>query len=196
MIFPLQETISRDQRITVFHQQPFVIWMTGLSGSGKSTLASALERRLTDKGFKAYLLDGDTLRSGLNKDLGFTDDDRKENIRRIGEVCKLMNEAGLIIIASFISPFRSERDFVRALIPVTDFAEVYVNASIEVCEGRDVKGLYKKARSGAIKDFTGVGAPYEPPLNPELILNTDRETEEESLTALLDYILPKVSLAL
>lgn len=196
MIFPLQETISRDQRITVLHQQPFVIWMTGLSGSGKSTLASALERRLTDKGFKAYLLDGDTLRSGLNKDLGFTDDDRKENIRRIGEVCKLMNEAGLIIIASFISPFRSERDFVRSLIPVTDFAEVYVNASIEVCEGRDVKGLYKKARSGAIKDFTGVGSPYEPPLNPELILNTDRETEEESLTALLDYILPKVSLAL
>lgn len=196
MIFPLQETISRDQRITVLRQQPFVIWMTGLSGSGKSTLASALERRLTDKGFKAYLLDGDTLRSGLNKDLGFTDDDRKENIRRIGEVCKLMNQAGLIIIASFISPFRSERDFVRALIPVTDFAEVYVNASIEVCEGRDVKGLYKKARSGAIKDFTGVGSPYEPPLNPELILNTDRETEEESLTALLDYILPKVSLAL
>ena len=196
MIYPLEETISRDQRTTAMHQLPFVVWMTGLSGSGKSTLAVALEKKLIEKGFKAFLLDGDSIRSGLNKDLGFSENDRHENIRRIGEVCRLMNNAGLIIITSFISPFRSERDFVRTLIPPSDFAEVFVNASLESCETRDVKGLYKKARNGTIPDFTGINSPYETPLHPEIILNTDMETESESLSNLLDFLLPKISLAL
>ena len=170
--------------------------MTGLSGSGKSTLAVALEKWLIEKGFKAYLLDGDTIRSGLNKDLGFSENDRRENIRRIGEVCKLMSDAGLIVITSFISPFRSERDFVRSLLPPSDFAEVFVNASLESCETRDVKGLYKKARQGIIPEFTGIDSPYEQPFHPEIILNTDKETENESLSRLMDFLLPKISLAL
>lgn len=196
MLYPLDETISRDQRITAMHQLPFVVWMTGLSGSGKSTLAVALEKWLIEKGFKAYLLDGDTIRSGLNKDLGFSENDRRENIRRIGEVCKLMSDAGLIVIISFISPFRSERDFVRSLLPPSDFAEVFVNASLESCETRDVKGLYKKARQGIIPEFTGIDSPYEQPFHPEIILNTDKETENESLSRLMDFLLPKISLAL
>jgi adenylyl-sulfate kinase len=194
MIFPLQDTISRDQRISAMKQQPFVIWLTGLSGSGKSTLATALEKKLIEKNFKAYLLDGDTVRAGLNKDLGFSEADRRENIRRIGEVCKLMNDAGLIVITAFISPFRAERDFVRSLLPSEDFAEVYLNSSLESCEARDVKGLYGKARKGIISDFTGIDSPYEQPLNPELILNTDRESEHESLTKLLNFLLPKISM--
>jgi adenylylsulfate kinase len=132
----------------------------------------------------------------LNKDLGFTENDRRENIRRTGEVCKLMCDAGLIVIAAFISPFKTEREFVRSLLPSTDFTEVYVNASLEKCEERDVKGLYKLARKGAIPDFTGIDSKYEPPVNPELVLYTDKESESESLTKLLDYILPKISLSL
>src|SRR3954465_6365870 len=136
MIFPTEQTITREERITAMHQLPAVVWLTGLSGSGKSTIAASLERRLLDKGFKAYLLDGDSIRSGLNKDLGFSEDDRKENIRRIGEVCKLMHDAGLIVITAFISPFRKDRDFVRTLITERGFNEVYLNASLETCEGR------------------------------------------------------------
>ncbi len=196
MLYPLDETISRDQRITSMHQLPFVVWMTGLSGSGKSTLASALEKSLIEKGFKVYLLDGDTIRTGLNKDLGFSEGDRRENIRRIGEVCKLMNNAGLIVITSFISPYRSERDFVRSLFPPSDFAEVFINASIENCEVRDVKGLYNKARQGIISEFTGIDSPYEIPLNPEIELHTDKETVNESLSRLMNFLLPKISLAL
>lgn len=196
MLYPLDETISRDQRITAMHQLPFVVWMTGLSGSGKSTLATALEKGLIEKGFKVYLLDGDTIRTGLNKDLGFSESDRRENIRRIGEVCKLMNNAGLIVITSFISPFRSERDFVRSLIPPSDFAEVFINASLESCEARDVKGLYKKARQGIISEFTGIDSPYETPLNPEIVLLTNKESENESLSQLMNFLLPKISLAL
>ena len=191
----LHEPITRDQRIMAMRQKPFVLWLTGLSGSGKSTLSTALEKLLIDKGFKAYLLDGDLVRSGLNKDLGFTDDDRRENVRRIGEVCRLMNDAGLVVITSFISPFRADRDFVRSLIPPTDYAEVYVNAPLEVCENRDVKGLYKKARKGLIPDFTGVSSPYEEPLKPELVLHTAKETQEESLAKLTEFILDKISIA-
>lgn len=196
MLFPLVENISRDQRIAAMHQVPFVVWMTGLSGSGKSTLAVALEKKLLEKGFKAYLLDGDNIRTGLNKDLGFSENDRHENIRRIGEVCKLMSDAGLIVISAFISPFKFERDFVRSLFTHSDFAEVFVNASLESCEARDVKGLYDKARKGMITDFTGINSPYEPPVNPELMLQTDKESEYESLNRLLEYILPKISLSL
>ncbi len=196
MIYPLEETISREQRITAMHQLPLVVWLTGLSGSGKSTLATALEKSLFDKGFKPFLLDGDTIRSGLNKDLGFSREDRQENIRRVGEVCKILYNAGLVVITSFISPFRNERDFVRELIPAHGFVEIFVNASLESCEARDVKGLYKKARKGIIPDFTGIDSPYEQPLNPELILYTDKEKENESLSRLSEFVLPKISLAL
>ncbi len=196
MIFPLEQTITPQERITAMHQLPAVVWLTGLSGSGKSTIAVSLERRLLDKGFKAYLLDGDTVRSGLNKDLGFSEEDRKENIRRIGEVCKLMHDAGLIVITAFISPYQADRDFVRSLIPNKGFKEVYVKASLETCESRDVKGLYKKARKGIIKDFTGIDSPYQPPLNPEVILDTEKEKEDVSVDILLDYLLPRIGLAL
>jgi adenylyl-sulfate kinase len=196
MIFPLEQTITREERVTAMHQLPAVVWLTGLSGSGKSTIAVLLERRLLDKGFKAYLLDGDTLRSGLNKDLGFTDDDRKENIRRTGEVCKLMYDAGLIVITAFISPFQDDRDFVRTLIPQKGFKEVYVKASLETCESRDVKGLYQKARKGIITQFTGIDSPYDIPKNPEVILDTEKDTEDQSVDRLLDYLLPRIGLAL
>lgn len=196
MIFPTMESISREQRISVMKQHPYVVWLTGLSGSGKSTMALALESRLTEMGFKTYLLDGDIVRAGLNKDLGFSENDRRENIRRIGEVCRLMNDAGLIVITAFISPFISERNFVRSLIPSAEFAEVFVNSPLQVCEARDVKGLYGKARKGIITEFTGIDSPYEQPVNPEVVLHTDNETEEESLDRLLDYLLPKIKVSL
>ena len=194
MLYPLEETINRNQRISLMNQKPFVIWLTGLSGSGKSTIAVSLEKKLHEKGFKSFLLDGDNIRTGLNKDLGFSESDRKENIRRIGEVCKLMHDAGLIVIASFISPFKSERDFVRSLLPANNYVEVFVNASLESCEARDIKGLYKKARKGLISEFTGIDSPYESPLHPDLTLNTDKESEDESLIKILEFILPKISL--
>ncbi len=196
MLIHLQEPISREERMRSLQQKPFLVWMTGLSGSGKSTLASALEKQLFEKGLKTYLLDGDLIRAGLNKDLGFSKEDRKENIRRIGEVCKLMTDAGLIVITSFISPFRADRDLVRSMFTASDFAEIFINASLEVCETRDVKGLYNKARKGLIPEFTGISSPYEEPLNPELTLNTDKEPEEVSLSILTDYILKKVNMAL
>ena len=194
MLYPLEETINRNQRISLMNQKPFVVWLTGLSGSGKSTIAVALEKKLHEKGFKSFLLDGDNIRTGLNKDLGFSESDRKENIRRIGEVCKLMYDAGLIVIASFVSPFKSERDFVRSLLPANNYAEVFVNASLESCEARDVKGLYKEARKGLISEFTGIDSPYELPLHPDLTLNTDKESEDESLIKILGFVLPKISL--
>ncbi len=196
MLFPTETGVVRDQRIALMKQKPAVIWLTGFSGSGKSTLAVALEKQLVENGFKAYLLDGDNIRSGLNKDLDFSEEDRHENIRRIGEVCRLMNDTGLIVITSFISPFRVERNFVRALLPPDEFIEVFLNASIEKCEERDVKGLYKKVREGVITGFTGIDSPYEKPESPELILNTDVETENESLSRLMAYVVPKISIGL
>jgi adenylyl-sulfate kinase len=195
MLIHLQEPISREERIRTMKQKPFLVWLTGLSGSGKSTLASALEKQLFEKGFKTYLLDGDLIRAGLNKDLGFSKEDRRENIRRIGEVCKLMTDAGLIVITAFISPFRADRDLVRTMFQASDFAEIFVKASLEVCETRDVKGLYNKARKGLIPEFTGISSPYEEPLNPELTLNTDKESEEASLSILTEYILKRISIA-
>jgi bifunctional enzyme CysN/CysC len=165
-----------------------VVWLTGLSGSGKSTLAVELERELFNLGRQTYVLDGDNVRHGLCSDLGFSPDDRRENIRRIGEVARLFAEAGVICITAFISPYRSDRELVRKLVPQGQFVEIHVNAPIEICEQRDTKGLYVKARAGEIKNFTGVSAPYEPPISPELELRTDTLSISESVAQVLEYL--------
>ncbi len=164
-----------------------VIWFTGLSASGKSTLARAVEAVLYEKGYQAYVLDGDNVRHGLNKDLGFSPEDREENIRRIGEVAHLFADAGLVALTAFISPYRADRDKARAMAP-DDFIEVYVKCAVEVCESRDPKGLYKKARAGIIPEFTGISAPYEAPENPELVVDTAEESVEESTAKVLAYL--------
>ncbi|MFD1066430.1 adenylyl-sulfate kinase [Oceanobacillus locisalsi] len=162
-----------------------ILWFTGLSGAGKSTLANALEHRLFEQGLNSYVLDGDNVRHGLNKGLGFDEEDRKENIRRIGEVAKLFVDAGLIVCTAFISPFAEDRHRVRALVQEDEFVEIYVRCSLEACEGRDPKGLYKKARTGEISNFTGISSPYEEPLDPELIVDTD----QQSIDACVDEII-------
>jgi bifunctional enzyme CysN/CysC len=164
--------VAPGERAAIKGQQPSVIWLTGLSGSGKSTLANVLERRLVEMGRHTMLLDADNIRHGLNCDLGFSEAERIENIRRIGEVAKLMTDAGLIVITAFISPFQAERDMVRALLPDGKFLEVYLSTPLEVCEARDPKGLYSKVRRGEIPNFTGISSPYEEPLQPELRINT------------------------
>lgn len=180
--------VSKKDRAELNGQKPFVVWLTGLSGSGKSTLANALDSYLFSRGFRSYLLDGDNVRHGLNRDLGFDHDSRVENIRRIGEVSKLMVDAGLIVITAFISPYRSDRDMVREMFPADEFIEVYLDAALTVCEQRDPKGLYKKAREGKITDFTGIDSPYEAPLNPEIVLNSDRQNVEQELHAVIQYL--------
>ena len=189
MLYPLDATINREQRIRIMGQQPHVIWLTGLSGSGKSTMASSLEKELISRGFKTYLLDGDAIRSGLNKDLGFSVEDRHENIRRIAEVSKLMHDAGLIVITAFISPFRAERQMVRELIPEGEFIEVHIDTPLAEAEARDVKGLYKKARSGALKNFTGIDSPYEAPLTPEIRIDTTAMTADEAADAIIEALI-------
>jgi adenylylsulfate kinase len=180
--------LSRADRERVVGQRGVAVWLTGLSGSGKSTIAVACEKALVHRGHLAYVLDGDNIRHGLNKNLGFSPQDRAENIRRIGEVAKLFVDAGVIVFTSFISPYRADRDAVRALMAPGDFVEVYVAASVATCEGRDVKGLYRKARAGEIPEFTGVSAPYEEPERPELVLDTNVQTVEESVGTLLRYL--------
>lgn len=171
--------ITRQDREQMNRHKSAVIWFTGLSGSGKSTLAHAVEKRLFELGCRTYVLDGDNVRHGLNKNLGFSPSDREENIRRIGEVANLFQQAGLVAMTAFISPYRADRDKARA-VASDSFLEVYVKCSIEACESRDTKGLYKKARAGEVKEFTGISAPYEEPLNPELVVCTDCETLDES----------------
>ena len=183
-----QATVTRERRSQLNNHKSFILWFTGLSGSGKSTLAHVLEERLFNKGFRTYVLDGDNVRHGLSSNLGFSDKDRKENIRRIGEVSKLMLEAGIIVMTAFISPFRDERKMVRGLIPKAEFIEIYCKASLETCEARDVKGLYKLARAGEIKNYTGIDSPYEIPENPELIIDTDKETLEDSVNEIFSYL--------
>ncbi len=184
------QTLSVDKvhRANIKHQQPCVIWLTGLSGSGKSTIANLLESALHDLNRHTYVLDGDNVRHGLNRDLGFTEVDRVENIRRVGETAKLMVDAGLITIVSFISPFRSERQMVRELLDEGEFIEVFVDTPLEVCEQRDTKGLYKKARAGEIENFTGIDSEYQRPENSELVLHTEDETPEDSAAALLQFL--------
>ncbi|MEC7216411.1 MAG: adenylyl-sulfate kinase [SAR324 cluster bacterium] len=183
-----QGRVDKALRSQLKGQTPKVLWFTGLSGSGKSTLANALEQRLHELGYHTYLLDGDNVRHGLNRDLGFQEEDRAENIRRVGEVSKLMLDAGLIVLVSFISPFKSERQQVRELMNPGEFFEVFVDTPIEVCEERDPKGLYKLAREGKLPNFTGISSPYEPPDNPELILNTHQMSQEENLKQLLSVL--------
>jgi len=179
------ETVSRETRSAIKGHPPAVIWFTGLSGSGKSTVANALESRLNAMGRHTMLLDGDNIRHGLNRDLGFTEADRIENVRRIGEVSRLMTDAGLIVITAFISPFRAERDLVRAMLPEAEFIEIFVDTPLEICEQRDPKGLYKKARAGQIPNFTGINSPYEAPLQPELTIDTTTVPIEESVERIL-----------
>ena len=171
--------VSQAERASLKAQKPCILWFTGLSGSGKSTIANAVETQLNKLGKHTYLLDGDNIRMGLNKGLGFSDEDRNENIRRIGEVSKLFVDAGLIVLTAFISPFQKDRDTVRSLVKKNEFIEVFIDASLEVCESRDPKGLYKKARQGEIKNFTGISSPYEAPVKPELhIINNDKDIDE------------------
>jgi adenylylsulfate kinase len=183
-----QETaVKREDRIKVSGQRSAVLWFTGLSGSGKSTLAVALESRLNRMGKLSYLLDGDNVRLGLCADLGFSAADRKENNRRVAHLARLFWDANVLTLVSFISPFRDERDNARALVG-HDFVEIFVDTPLAVCEQRDPKGLYKKARKGEIAEFTGISSPYEPPLNPEIVLQTDKETSEQSVERILAYL--------
>ena len=180
--------ITKEERAKLLNQKGVTIWLTGLSGPGKSTIAVELEHVLTENRHQAYILDGDNIRHGLNKNLGFSPEDRTENIRRIGEVAKLFTDAGIISITAFISPYRDDRDAVRKLLNEGEFIEVYVKCPLDVCEERDTKGLYKKARVGEVKDFTGISAPYEEPHNPELTIDTSRLSVEESTRVVLNYL--------
>jgi adenylylsulfate kinase len=193
-LYPIQTKVSPDQRQKLLKQRPKLIWFTGLSGSGKSTLAVQLEAQLYTLDYKTYLLDGDNIRSGLNKDLSFTDGGRIENIRRIGEVSKLMLDAGLIVLSAFISPFEADRQQVKTIVGAENYMEVFVNTPIEVCEQRDVKGLYKKARAGEVKNFTGIDSPYETPQQPDVTILTDKMNIEESIAELMKKVLPEISL--
>jgi len=180
--------VTREAHAQQKGQEPKVLWFTGLSGSGKSTIANMVEKKLYALGRHSYLLDGDNVRHGLNKDLGFTDADRIENIRRVGEVAKLMTDAGLIVLTAFISPFRAERDMIRAMLPEGDFVEIFVDTPLEVAEARDVKGLYKKARAGEIRNFTGISSPYERPERPDIRVDTTRETPEAAAERIVEHI--------
>jgi adenylylsulfate kinase len=174
-----QHSVDKQTRAKAKQQKPAVLWFTGLSGAGKSTVAGALEHALTQMGHHTYLLDGDNVRHGLCRDLGFSQQDRRENIRRVGELAKLMADAGLIVLSAFISPHREERQLVRSLLPEDEFLEVFVDASLEVCESRDPKGLYKKARAGEISNFTGIDSEYEAPLSAEITLATGVDSVEQ-----------------
>ena len=180
--------VGRAEREGVLGQRGATIWLTGLSGSGKSTIAIAVEAELVRRGKLAYVLDGDNVRHGLNKNLGFSPADRTENIRRIAEVAKLFTDCGVLAFTSFISPYRADREAARALFAEGDFVEVYAAADVATCEGRDPKGLYQKARAGQIPEFTGISAPYEEPEAPELVLDTARQSPEESVAALIAYL--------
>ncbi|MDH4099743.1 MAG: adenylyl-sulfate kinase [Nitrospirota bacterium] len=180
--------ITRDDRVSVMKQKGLTLWFTGLSGSGKSTVAVELEHALVENGYHAYIIDGDNIRHGLNKNLGFSPEDRTENIRRVGEVARLFTDANIITITAFISPYRADREQVRALFAYGEFVEVHVKCPLDVCEGRDPKGLYKKARAGQIPEFTGISAPYEEPASPEVTLDTSELSVEDSVKKLLAYL--------
>jgi len=186
--------ISQQDRNRIIGHRSFVVWFTGLSGAGKSTLANAIETKLYHTGCMTYVLDGDNIRKRLNADLDFSEKGRKENIRRAGEVCKLMVDAGVIVLAAFIAPFHGDRDQLRDLLG-EDYVEIYIRCPIDVCERRDVKGFYKKAREGRIDNFTGIVSPYEEPRNPDLTIDTDVLNIHESVDRIYEYIYPKLLLA-
>lgn len=188
-IIPTTYKVSKTDRRVKYAHRSFVLWFTGLSGSGKSTLAKALEYRLFQHGIHTYGLDGDNVRTGLNSDLGFSLEDRQENIRRLGEVIKLFVDAGIVVTSAFISPLKQDRKRVQELLSPGDFIEIYVKCSLQVCEERDVKGLYQKAREGLITNFTGIDSPYEQPDNPSIIVDTERYSEEECCDQIFDYLL-------
>jgi len=183
-----ETTVSKSEREAINGHKGCTVWLTGLSGSGKSTLANLLEKALWERGIRSFVLDGDNVRHGLNKDLGFSPADRTENIRRIGEVAKLFTEAGVINSTAFISPYRADRDLVREIMEDGDFIEVLVDCELDECEKRDPKGLYKKARAGEIPEFTGISAPYEAPEKPEITINTTSQSPEDSLAEIIGYL--------
>jgi adenylylsulfate kinase len=187
-VIPHLHKVSKPDRQEMKGHSSKVIWFTGLSGSGKSTVAGKLEEELFKKGWHTYLLDGDNVRMGLNKGLGFSLEDRTENIRRIGEVSKLFVDAGVVVLSAFVSPLREDRDFVRSLFPNGEFVEVFVECPLEICEQRDVKGLYAKARKGEIQDFTGISSPFEEPLKPEVVIHTATESLSASVEKLVKYL--------
>lgn len=187
-IIPRKGIIRKQDRKTLNGHKSAILWFTGLSCAGKSTLAYEIEEELFKRGLRAYVLDGDNVRTGLNKDLGFSAEDRKENIRRIGEVAKLFVDAGLIVMAAFISPYEKDRESVRSIVEDDEFVEIYVKCSLEVCEQRDVKGFYKKARAGILKNFTGIDDPYEEPEHPEIVVETDKMTVEKSVEKIMNYL--------
>lgn len=184
-------TVTKTDRQKLNQHKSGILWFTGLSGSGKSTVANALEKRLYEQGIRTYLLDGDNIRHGLNKDLGFSAEARKENIRRISEVAKLFVDAGTIVLTAFISPFREDRQIARDLVNSDEFLEIYIKCSLEECENRDPKGLYVKARNGQIPDFTGISSPYEEPLDPDLVVETDRLSIDEAVDLIIDHLKTK-----
>lgn len=190
-IIPHDHEITKEDRRNLNGHGSVILWFTGLPSSGKSTLANEVEKKLIAGGTKTYILDGDNVRMGLCKDLGFSEQDRAENIRRIGEVSKLFVQAGVVVLSAFVSPYRRDRDAVRALVEPGEFIEVFVDAPLEVCEQRDVKGLYKKAREGVIKGFTGIDDPYEAPLNPEITIKTAETSLEEGANLLVAYLREK-----
>jgi adenylylsulfate kinase len=181
-------TVTRSRRQKQNRHRSVILWFTGLSGAGKSTLAHAVEEQLHQMGCRTFVFDGDNVRHGLNSNLGFSAEDRKENIRRIGEMCKLFIEAGVIALTAFISPFRADREKVRSLVPAGDFIEIFCDCGIDVCESRDTKGMYAKARRGEIKDFTGISSPYEQPENPELVLKTGTDPLEQCVESVVSYL--------
>jgi adenylylsulfate kinase len=191
-IIPHSHDITKQDRVNKLGYSPLLIWFVGMSGSGKSTLASGLEARLFAEGINTYILDGDNIRTGLNKDLDFSDASRKENIRRITEVSNLFVDAGTVVLTAFITPFKEERDKVRALIGSDNYVEVYVNCPLEECEKRDVKGLYKKARAGEIKNFTGIDSPFEEPENPDIEIASHKLTVEQGVDKIYEVVIGKV----
>jgi len=191
-IIPHNFSVSKEDRVSLNGHEAFLLWFTGLSGSGKSTIANALEKRLQEVGVHTYTLDGDNVRKGLNNNLSFSPEDRTENIRRVAETANLMIDAGLVVLAAFVSPYRKDREGIKAIVGTANFIEIFVNTPIEECERRDVKGLYAKARAGEIQDFTGINAPYEAPVNPAIEINTIKHTVNEAVDLILQQISTKL----
>ncbi|WMI68933.1 adenylyl-sulfate kinase [Mangrovimonas sp. YM274] len=193
-IIPHDYQISVEDRRNSNQHNSFLLWFTGLSGSGKSTIANVVEQQLFKSGIKTYTLDGDNIRKGLNNDLTFSPEDRTENIRRIAEAANLMVDAGLVVLAAFVSPYKKDRENIKRILKDVNFVEIFINTSVEECERRDVKGLYKKARAGEIKNMTGISAPYETPENPDIEILTENESVEAAAQRIIDYITPKLQL--